>query len=185
MENPRSPGDSPGSLERQEIIETLASLRDRPPPTDPSGWGWVVVIVAIITLVLMPFVGPGLGLSSGVMLGIGIGIGLVALVGGVLGIYGGGFVRGAIAADAEEAIVELMVEWPDGDPAVIREAAIRILGGWSASTGPVTVETFDAKEVAIRLGPALSYVRGTERFLLERQEIYPVFTMLEGRSDSG
>ena len=45
------------------------------------------------------------------------------------------------------------------------------------STGPVTVETFDAKEVAIRLGPALSYVRGIERFLLERQEIYPVFTI--------
>ena len=53
------------------------------------------------------------------------------------------------------------------------------------NTGPVTVETFDAKEVAIRLGPALSYVLGIERFLLQRREIYPVFTMLEERSDSG
>jgi len=53
------------------------------------------------------------------------------------------------------------------------------------STGPVTVETFDAKEVAIRLGPALNYVLGIERFLLQRREIYPVFTMLEERSDSG
>ena len=185
MENPQSPGDSPESLERQEIMETLARLRDRPPPTDPSGWGCVVVIVAIITLVLMPFVGPGFGLSGGAMFGIGIGIGLVALAGGFLGIYGSGFVRGAIAADAEEAIVELMVEWPDGDPAVIREAAITILDQSTVSTGPATVEAFDAKEVAIRLGPALNYVLGIERFLLERQEIYPVFSLLKGRSDSG
>ena len=49
----------------------------------------------------------------------------------------------------------------------------------SVSTGPVSVETFDAKEVAIRLGSALNHGRGIERFLLERQEIYPVFTMLE------
>ena len=178
MENPQSPGDSPGGLERQEIMDTLARLRDRPPPTDPSGWGCVVVIAAIITLVLMPFVGPGFGLSGGVMLGTGIGIGLVALLGGFLGIYGSGFVRGAIAADAEEAIVELMVEWPDGDPAVIRRAAITILDQSTVSTGPATVETFDAKEVAVRLGPALNYVLGIERFLLERQEIYPVFTLL-------
>ena len=179
MENPRSPGDSPASLERQEIMDTLVRLRDRPSPTDPSSAGCVVAIVAIITLVLMPFIGRAFALSGGVMLGIVIALGLVVLGGGFLGIYGGGFVRGAFATDAEEAIVELMVEWPDGDPTVMREAAIRILDGWSVSTGPATVETFDAKEVAIRLGPALSYVLGIERFLLERQEIYPVFTMLE------
>ena len=160
-------------------MDTLVRLRDRPSPTDPSSAGYVVAIVAIITLVLMPFIGRAFDLSGGVMLGIGIALGLVVLGGGVLGIYGGGFVRGAIATDAEEAIVELMVEWPDGDPTVMREAAIRILDGWSVSTGPATVETFDAKEVAIRLGPALSYVLGIERFLLERQEIYPVFTMRE------
>ena len=49
----------------------------------------------------------------------------------------------------------------------------------------MTVDTFDAKEVAIRLGPALNYVLGIEQFLLQRPEIYPVFTMLEERSDSG
>ncbi len=126
----------------------------------------------------MPFIGRGFDLSSGAMLGIGVVLGLVALLGGLLGFFGGGFFRGAIATDAEEAIEELMVEWPDGDPAVIREAAIRILDQSTVSTGPVTVETFDAEEVAIRLGPALNYVLGIERFLLERQEIYPVFTML-------
>ena len=184
MEDSRSPGDSPGGLEHQEIIDTLARLRERPPPKDPRAAGCVTTIVALITLVLMPFIGPGFGLSGGAMLGLGIGIGFVAILGGLLGFYGDGFVRGAIAEDAEDAIVELMVQWPDGDPDVIREAAIRILYQSTASTGPVTVETFDAKEVAIRLGPALTYVRGIERFLLQRREIYPVFTVLKGRSDS-
>ena len=133
----------------------------------------------------MPFMGRGFDLSSGAMLGLGITLGIVALVGGVYGIFGGGFVRGAITGDVAEAIEELMVEWPDGDPTMIREAAIRILDGSTVSTGPVTVETFDAKEVAIRLGPALTYVLGIERFLLKRREIYPVFTMLEKRNDSG
>ncbi len=185
MENPPSPGDSPGGVERQEIVDTLARLRDRPPPTDPSSAGCVAAIVAIITLVLMPFIGRGFDLSSSAMLGLGIALGLVVLLGGLLGIFGSGFVRGAIASDAEDAIQELMVEWPDGDPDVIRDSAITILDGSTVSTGPVTVETFDSKEVAIRLGPALNYVLGIERFLLERQEIYPVFTLLEGRSDSG
>ncbi len=182
MENPGSPGDSPGPPDHLEIIKTLARVRERPPPKDPRAVGCVAMIVALITLVLVPFVGPSFGLSGGAMLGIGIGIGLVVLVGGLLGFYGDAFVRGAIA---EDAIVELMVAWPDGDPDVICEAAIRILDQSTASTGPVTVETFTAKEVAIRLGPALNYVLGIERFLLERKEIYPVFTMLKGRSGSG
>ena len=179
MENPRSPGDSPGALERQEIIDTLERLRDGPPPSDPSSAGCVAAIVAIITLVLMPFFGQGFGLSSGAMLGIVSALGLVALIGGIFGIFGGALPRGAVIAEVEDAIQDLMVEWPDGDPAVILEAAIKILDGSMVSTGPVSVETFDAEEVAIRLGPALNYVLRIERFLLGRQEIYPAFTMLE------
>ena len=110
MEHPRSPGDSLVGLERQEIMDTLACLRDRPPPSDPSSAGCVVAIVAMVTLVLVPFIGRAVDLSGGAMLRIGIGIGLVALVAGLLGIFGGGFVRGAIVADVEEAIEELIVE---------------------------------------------------------------------------
>ncbi len=184
MDDPRSRGDSPGALERQEIIDTLERLRDGPPPSDPSSAGCVAAIVAVITLVLMPFFGQSLDLSSRTMLGIGIALGLVALLGGIFGIFGGALPRGAVIAEVEEAIQELIVEWPDGDPAVIRRAAIKILDGSMVSTGPASVETFDAKEVAIRLGPALPYVLGIERFLLERQVIYPAFTMLEEESDS-
>ena len=47
------------------------------------------------------------------------------------------------------------------------------------STGPTTVGTFDRVEVAARLGDALAYVLQVERILLERNEIYPCFTLLE------
>ncbi len=178
MENQQSPDESRGGLESQEIIATLARVRDRPKPFDPRSAGCVAAVVAVITLLIMPFIGRGFDLGGGAILGLGIVLGLVALVGGFLWIFGGGFIGGAIIADVEEAIEELTVEWPDGDQAVIREAAIRILDGSTISTGPTAVEAFDAEEVAIRLGPALDYVLGIERFLLKRQEIYPVFTML-------
>ncbi len=180
MENPPSHGDQPAGVEPQKIIDALERLRDRPPPTDPSGGGCVVAIVAIITMVLMPFIGRAFDLNGGAMLGLGIGLGLTALLGGLFGIFGGGFVRGSIAGDAGDAIDELIREWPDGDETKMLEAAIRILDGSSVSTGPVTVETFNAAEVAVRLGPALAYVLGIERFLLERNEIYPVFTVGRG-----
>ena len=184
MQDQQSPGDSPSALERQEIIDTLERLRDGPPPSDPSSAGCVTAIVALITLVLMPFFGQGFDLSSGTMFGIGVALGLVALLAGIFGIFGGALPRGAVIAEVEKAIQELIVAWPDGDPAVIRRAAIKILDGSMVSTGPTSIETFDAQEVAILLGPALPYVLGIERFLLERQEIYPAFTMLEGELDS-
>ena len=179
MENPPSPGDSPGGVERQEIVDTLARLRDRPPPTDPSSGGCAAAIVAIITLVFMPFIGRGFDLSSNAMLGLGIALGLVVLLGGLLGIFGSGFVRAAVSGDAEEAIDQLVAAYPYGDPAILRQAAVRILDQSSVSTGPVTVETFDHREVAARLGDALAYVLQVERILLERKEIYPCFTLLE------
>lgn len=176
MESPRSAGHQPG-LEQRKIIDTLARLRDRPPPTDPSAAGCVIAVSSIVTLALLPFAGRWFNLSGGAAWAIGIGLGLVSLLGGALGIYGGMFYRGAVSADVQEAIRELMVEWPGGNPAVIREAALRILDGWSVSTGPTSVETFDAKDVATRLGPALDYVLGVQHFLLERHEIYQVFTV--------
>ncbi len=151
MESPRSASHQP-DLEQRKIIDTLALL--------PFAWRW-------------------LDLTGGVLWAIGIGLGLVSLLGAALGTYGGMFYRGAIATDVEEAIEELVVEWPDGDPTVILGAAIRILDESTVSTGPVTVETFNAGVVATRLGPALDYVLAIERFLLERQEIYPVFTIHE------
>ena len=110
------------------------------------------------------------------------------MFGGLLGIFGGAFVRGAVASDVGEAIDELAAAYPNGDPGILLQAAVRILDGSTVSTGPATVETFDRKQVAERLGDALAYLLSVERILLQQDEIYPCFTLLEsafGDRDGG
>ncbi len=126
---------------------------------------------------MLPLLARWTGWSSTALWGIGVALGLTVLGGGLLGFYGSGFVRGAVADDAEEAIDQLVAAYPDGDPAILRQAAVRILAQSSVSTGPVTVETYDREEVAVRLGDALGYVLRVERILLQRSEIYPNFTL--------
>jgi hypothetical protein len=82
-----------------------------------------------------------------------------------------------VAADVEEAIDQLVTAYPDGDPAMLRQAAVRILDQSTVSSGPTTVGTFDRHEVAERLGDALPYVLAVERILVQRDEIYPCFSV--------
>lgn len=178
-------GDRPlDPSEAKLVLDDLRRLRELPPPSDPGSAGCVIAIVALITLVFMPVIARATELGSGALLAFGIGLGLVALVSGLVGIFGGGFVAGAISDDVEEAIGQLVVEFPDGDPDAMREAAIRILDGSTVSTGPTTVGTYDREEVADRLGDALDYVIRIERFLFGHGEIYPVFTLREDEGDS-
>ena len=177
------PGEAVTPDEVLAVTADLRLLRDRPPPSDPTAGGCVVAIVAIITLVLMPFIGRALTLSGGAMLAFGLGLGAMAVVGGLIGIFGGGLVRGAVAGDVDQAIDEVVAEYPRGDEGRYREAAIRILDGAYVSTGPTTVHTFDREEVADRLGEALPYVERIERILLVRSEIYAVFTLISEDED--
>ena len=167
----------PAALDPPKVVETLAEVRERPPPNNPSSAGCVTAIVAIIALVFMPVIARIPALTSGVLVGIGAVLIVVAIVGGLVGIFGGGFVAGAISTDVEEAIEQLLEAFPNGNPAVLREAAVRILDGSTVTTGPTTVETFDRHEVEDRLGDALPFVMAVERILLERKEIYPCFTL--------
>ncbi len=170
---------SPEIADLRLIVEALTAVRNRPPPKDPSSIGCIGAIVATVAIALLPLVARWTALSSTALWSIGVALGVTVLGGSLLGIFGSGFVRGAVSSDAEEAIDQLVAAYPYGDPAILRQAALRILDQSSVSTGPVTVETFDHKEVAARLGDALAYVLQVERILLERKEIYPCFTLLE------
>ncbi len=171
------PRISPEITDPHRIVAALTAVRNRPPPKDPSSIGCIGAIVATVAIVLLPLVARWTALSSTALWGIGIALGLTVLGGGLLGIFGSGFVRGAVADDAEEAIDQLVAEYPDGDPAILRQATVRILDQSSVSTGQVTVGTFDREEVAARLGDALAYVLRVERILLQRNETYPCFTL--------
>ena len=172
--NPRNP---PEITDPRLIAETLTAVRKRPPPKDPSWIGCIGAVVATVAIASLPLWSRWSGLSSTALWGIGVALGLTVLGGGLLSFFGSGFVRGAVASDADEAIDELVAAYPHGDPAIIRQAVVRILVQSSVSTGPVTVETFDSEEVAARLGDALAYVLQVEHILLERNEIYPCFTL--------
>ncbi len=173
------PRISPDLTDPRLILAALTAVRNRPPPKDPSWIGCIGAIVAIVGIAMLPLVARWTEWSSTALWGIGIGLGVTVLGGGLLGFFGSGFVRGAVAGDAEEAIDQLVAAYPNGDPAILLQAAVRILDQSSVSTGPVTVETFDSREVAVRLGDALAYVLQVERILLQRKEIYPCFTLLE------
>jgi len=175
--------DQPRSPDPRRIVEALAAVRNRPPPKDPSSIGRIAAIVALVAMALLPLVARFTALSSTALWGTGVALGLTLLFGGLLGIFGGGFVRGAVAHDVDEAIDRLVAGYPQGDTAILLQAAVCILDGSTVSTGPVTVGTFDRKEVAERLGDALGYVLEVEGLLLQRKEIYPCFTLLEAASD--
>lgn len=176
MGSPPESGTPLGPEEGAAILAELRRLRARPAPTPPTGVGCVAALIAVAGLVALPFAAPRIPLPSGLAWALGIGLLVVAAVGALMSIFGDGFVRGAIASDAEAAIEELVTEFPSGDPDRMRAAAIRILDGAYASSGPTTVGTFDRAEVAARLGAALPYVKRIERFLHERKQIYAVFT---------
>jgi hypothetical protein len=133
--------------------------------------------VTLIALVLLPPVlSYGTELSPRLIFTTGAVLAITALISGLLGVFGGGFVSGAIVADVKEAVEQLIAEYPDGDPDLIAEAAVRILDGAYSTTGPSTVHTFDRGEVAGQLGNALDYLIRVEKVLCDHEEIYPVFT---------
>ena len=146
-------------------------------PQDPSPAGCITSILAIIALVLLPVISSTPVLSSGLLIGVAIGLSLVAVIGALVNVLGGGFVRGAVVSDVEEAVTQLIEAFPNGDARVMCEAAVRLFDGSIVSTGPVSVEGFDRHEVQRRLGDALPFVIAVERILLKRNEIYPCFTL--------
>lgn len=163
--------------EASAVLTELERQRQRRRPVDPSGAGCTVAIVALVTAVLTPFTGRAFALSGTAMLAIGGGMAALALVGGLVGLFGGGRVQGAVAAEVEASVQVLAAEYPEGDRERWRAAAVHLLADALVTTPRGTVPTFDPEQVATRLGPALAYVEDLERFLVERGEVEPVFTV--------
>lgn len=166
----------------RKILASLHAVRSRPSPKDPTLIGCFAALGAGLALLLLRLVAQWTTLSSSTLGGITIILGVIVIVGGLFRVFGGGFVSGGVAADVEEAIDQLVAAFPDGDPAILRQAAVRILNQSAVSSGPTTVGTFDRNEVAKRLGNALPYVLLVERILLKRDKIYPCFTVLDSVS---
>mgnify|MGYP001591440543 CR=1 FL=1 len=105
--------------------------------------------------------------------------GLLLLAGGFSVMFRDSFKAGAVTSDAKAAAEDLRRHYPLGPKDVIRRAAVRVLLGAFHSSGPITVDTYDVPQMVNRLGPALDYVKAVERFLVQQQKIYRVFTHAE------
>ena len=164
------------ALDGDALLRALADLRAQPPPGDPSSAGCAISVAAVVALVFMPVLTRAVDWPGSVFFWVGVGLFAVALVSGVVGMFGGGFARGALIAEVEEAIDELGRRYPDLEAARLRELAVRILDGWILSYGPTSSTVFDRRSVARELGPALDYLLAVEGTLLETDSIDPCFT---------
>jgi hypothetical protein len=165
------------------VFQALQEFRDEPPPSDPTSAGCIVAMIALIVLVFMPVAVQFSPLSGGWLGVIGLALGGVVIVGSLVGIFGGGSVRGGRAEDVEEAVHSLVNGLPHAASDLLTRAAVRLLDQSMTSAGPATVATFDRAEVATQLGDALPFVMAVERILLERDAVHPCFTLREQDSE--
>jgi len=128
----------------------------------------------------MPVATRAVNLPSAFFFWLGVTLFTVALVGGVVGIFGGGFTRGALIGEVEDAIDELAGSYPELEPGRLRRLAVQILDGWILSYGPTSSATFDRRQAAEKLGPALDYLIAVETTLLRSESVYPCFTAEDG-----
>jgi hypothetical protein len=172
------PSDLEGPVtpdEAEVIMAELGRARDEPPLGDAASAGCVLAMVSIIAIVLMPFAGSGFDLSSDQMLAIGVTLGVITVVGGAFGIFGGSLLS-RTEARLEKRISSIESHYRDGDRSRLLAETVRLLDGAYVSRGPKTVQAFDPRETASRLGDALPYVERIEIFLVEKREINGVFT---------
>jgi len=168
------------ALDADALHRALADYREQPPPADPSSTGCGIAVAALVALVFMPVLTRAVDWPAAFFFWTGVGLFTVALVSGALGLFGGGFARGALIGEVEDAIDELAQGYPDLEPTRLRRLAVAIVDGWILSYGPTSSATFDREAVAEKLGGAIHYVVAVERVLLEDGSIHACFTAEPG-----
>ena len=165
-----------GPEEARAIQAAMSEMRTEPPPRDTGAMGCLLSILAVMGLIALPIVAARVGLMGTPLILIKVALGGAVVVGLVWNVFGGAFSRGAVSGRVEQAITELIAIHPDGPSDRMLALATRIICDAYVSTGPATTTTFESTEVAERLGPALPYVIGVERWLVEHEGVYSVFT---------
>lgn len=169
--------------DRRAVLGTLEEIRSAPPPRDLAGVGCVMALPGFVLLLVVPVLGRRLGLPAGAAVPVLVVGGALLIVGLVLWLTAGGFVRGRSIAAAEAALRTL--EAGDDDREVLLRAATLLLCHAYATYGPSTAEAFDFGAARARIGPRLELVTAVEGVLLEKGEIYPVFTLGDGAPPKG
>lgn len=167
------------------IRAALSEINSEPPPTDSGPYGCMLSLVAVVGLVVLPIVADRVGLT-GTALTVATAFLLGSIPGGLVwSMFGGAFSRGKVIRAVDQAATELIELYPDGPMDRMIALATRIIAHAHISTGPSTSTAYEAEEMAERLGPALPYVVRVERWLVEHEGVYPVFTMRDEAEAEG
>jgi len=158
------------------VRETLQEIREMPPPRDNHGVGCVLTLVGVFVLLVLPYVARMVPVSPTVgRIGLLVG-GAATVIGVVLWLTAGGFVRGNYIAAAEAALRELETWSPeDGDREVALRAATLLLTHAVVTYGPTASEAFEAADAEGRLGHMMPMVLAVQAVLVEEGAAYEVF----------
>lgn len=158
------------------VQETLQEIRDMPPPRDNRGLGCVVSMAGVFVLFVLPYVGRMIPIPSAVgRVGLLVG-GAFTVVGVVLVLTAGGFVRGNYVAAAEAALRQLEGWSPEaGDREVALRAATLLLTHAVATYGATSSGSFDVAAAEERIGHMLPLVRAVQAVLVEEDAAFEVF----------
>lgn len=159
------------------IREALTEINAAPPPRDFGGAGCAISVLALALLLAFPALGRKLAVGAGAATSVLVAGGVLLIVGIVLRLTAGGFVRGHAIAAAEAALRALEVG--EGEREAQLRAATLLLCHAFATYGATTTGSFDFDAARARLGARIELVRAVELRLLEEKAIYPVFTQGE------
>lgn len=174
------PEESLDEADRRVVRETLHEIRTAPAPAERGRLGCAAGILGLLILIGWPrvadavpggdFISPFVWLT-----------GIVLLLGGpAVALFGAGGGGREAAAAVEAALRRL--EDPKSDRETLLRAATLLVAHAYTARGPTTVQTFDAGEVAPRIGGRMDLVLAVERRLVEEGAAYPTFTL---ESDDG
>jgi hypothetical protein len=160
--------------DRLVIHETLEEIESTPPPADPGPIGCPIALLGVGALVGLPFIGRMLDVPRTVVVVVVVGGAAALVIGLILSMTSGGFVRGASIAAVEAAVRQL--EDGDNEREVLLRAATLLLAHAYVSHGPTMTSSFERHEVGPRIERAMPLVLAVEAHLIEIEQLYPVFT---------
>jgi hypothetical protein len=172
--------------DQRELVRRLATAEPAGPPArDWTSVGCSAIVLAAAGAALLPTLRHFLGERVGAV-AIGLLI-LLGLVGVTLWLLGRTIGLAPVHRRVEAAAAQLAAEAPrlaEGVPASESAlgAAVALVREAHHSPGPYTAETFDARDMSVRLGAALPLVTAVEEVLVEDGRIYRVFTTEPGAS---
>lgn len=162
--------------EQVAIVREEISLERGRPMRDPQIGGCMVAFFGIVILTMTPSIGRWVEIPQVLATALLILAAVLLFGGAALSLFSGRIRKKADIGIAEDALVHLPKEGASPDDSKALRAAVRLLRHAFTTHGPTTFASYEAREMAGRLGRSLLLVQAVERVLVRHDGEYPVFT---------